>query len=136
MVVELRAERLRILNSFLENCHAPEPGPLWPELARQKWIVLDEAGRLRMAHPFAGTVTGFAVEGGGRCWYANCIWDALTVAAMLRPRAYPDLAVLTNCGLTGEPMRIEVGDAGAEDGQARIHFAVPIRDWWKDIGFT
>jgi hypothetical protein len=46
MESELRAERRRILDSFLETGAAPAPSPLWAELARQRWIVLDSEGRL------------------------------------------------------------------------------------------
>ena len=132
----LAEERLRIHRAFVETGLPPEPGPLWPALAREKWIVLDDAGRLRMAHPFSAVPTDFVVTAGPRRWYANCAWDALTVMAMVRPVVTAPLVFDTHCGATGEPMRIEVNGDGPPMSEARLHFAVPIRDWWKDIAFT
>ena len=132
----LAEERLRIHRAFIETGLPPQPSELWPALAAEKWIVLDNAGRLRMAHPFSAVMTGFVVTCGARRWFANCAWDALTVMAMVRATEAVPLVFHTHCGGSGEPMRIEVNDTGPAGGEARLHFAVPIRDWWKDIAFT
>ena len=132
----LAEERLRIHRAFVETGLPPEPGPLWPALAGEKWIVLDDASRLRMAHPFSAVETDFGVTAGARRWYANCAWDALTVMVMVRPAVPHQLVFATHCGATGEAMRIEVNGAGPTSSEVRLHFAVPIRDWWKDIAFT
>lgn len=55
-------------------------------------IVLGGDSRdLLMAAPFAGTPTDHRVHVGERTHYANCVWDALGIPAMLqaagRPRA-------------------------------------------------
>ena len=132
----LAGERLRIHRAFVETGLPPEPSPLWPALAREKWIVLDDAGQLRMAHPFSAAPTDFVVTAGERRWYANCAWDALAVMAMLRSAVPGTLVFDTHCGGSGQPMRIEVNGDGPAASEARLHFAVPIRDWWKDIAFT
>jgi Alkylmercury lyase len=132
----LAEERVRIHRAFVETGLPPEPGPLWPALAAEKWIVLDDAGRLRMAHPFSAAPTDFVVTAGARRWYANCAWDALAVMAMVRPAVAEPLVFDTHCGSSGQPMRIAVNGAAPAISEARLHFAVPIRDWWKDIAFT
>lgn len=130
------AERRRILRAFLETGHAPEPGPLWPELARQRWIVLDDAGRLRMAHPFSALETEFPVAAAGRRWFANCAWDALAVAAMIRRELGLPSLVSLRCGNSRAPLEVEVPRQGPVRKQAVVHFAVPLREWWRDIAFT
>lgn len=138
----LDAERQRILDVFLATGRPPEPDPtLWPRLAQARWIVLDEQGRLRMAHPFSGVETDFAVAGAGqshsrKTWFANCFWDALTVSAMVLRRRGEPTVIHTHCGSSRQPMRIEVGAEGPRPGPEVIHFAVPLRDWWNDIVFT
>ena len=132
----LHAEKQRILDSFLDTGHPPEPSPLWPRLADERWIVLDGDGRLRMAHPFSGVPTDFLVTGPHRSWFANCFWDALTVSAIVRLRLNHSTTIHTHCGHSRLPMLVDVGPQGPAPGPARIHFAVPLRDWWEDITFT
>lgn len=132
----LAEERLRIHRAFVETGLPPEASPLWPALAEAKWIVLDDAGRLRMAHPFSAVETDFVVTAGARRWFANCAWDGLTVMAMVRPIVKAPLVFETHCGASGQPMHIEVKGDGPAPSEARLHFAVPLRDWWKDIAFT
>lgn len=132
----LAQERLRIHRAFVETGLPPLPDSSWTALAAERWIVLDEAGRLRMAHPFSAVETDFVVTAGARRWFANCAWDGLAVMAMVRPGLTEPLVFHTHCGASGEPMRIEVNGDGPAESEARLHFAVPIRDWWKDIAFT
>ncbi|MBI5281800.1 MAG: hypothetical protein HY858_08980 [Candidatus Solibacter usitatus] len=109
------AERRRILRAFLETGLAPEPGPLWPELARQRWIVLDADGRR---------------------WHANCAWDALAVAAMVRRELGLPSVLPLRYGNSRTPLEIEAPREGPVRKQAVVHFAVPLREWWRDIAFT
>lgn len=46
-----------------------------------------DPSRIRMAHPFSGVVTPFPVQARGKRYYANCVWDALGVAAALHEDA-------------------------------------------------
>ncbi|MBI4891222.1 MAG: hypothetical protein HY821_11405 [Acidobacteria bacterium] len=132
----IETERQRILDSFLETGRAPAASPLWRQLAEARWIVLDSSGGVGMAHPFSGVETDFVVESGERRWFANCFWDALAVSAMVRARLGLDTVIRTHCGYSGQPMELAVGEEGPLPGEARIHFAVPLRDWWNDIVFT
>jgi hypothetical protein len=130
------AERKRILDAFLATGRPPEPSPLWPQLAAARWIVLDDHGGLRMAHPFSGVETDFVVAGAEQTWFANCFWDALAVSAMVLHRLAQPTVIHTHCGYSRQPLRLAVGPQGPPPGEEHIHFAVPLRDWWNDIVFT
>jgi hypothetical protein len=85
-------------------------------------------------NPFAAGPTEFTVRAADRDWSALCVWDAFGVAAALRA----DGVVLGRCAdVCGVPLEVRLaGDAiGALDGVV-MQFALPARDWWKDIVFT
>lgn len=83
-----------------------------------------------MAHPFSGVRTDVLVRIGARQWFANCAWDGLAILALLG-----DGTVETHSPATGEPIVLSVS-AGAVSGDALVHFLVPARRFWDDIGFT
>ena len=85
-------------------------------------------------NPFADGPTDFRVRAAGRDWSALCAWDAFGVAGALNA----DGLVLGHCAdVCGVPLEVRLaGDAiGALDGVV-MQFALPARDWWKDIVFT
>src|SRR4051794_28510238 len=100
-------------------------------LASAKILVLQEDGEILMAEPFSAVPTGFEVEVGGRRWWGNCIWDALGCVAALAGSG----RVSTACGCCGFAMQVEVRDRKVL-GEGIGHFALPARDWWKDVVFT
>ena len=85
---------------------------------------------LWMAHPFSGIETDFVVRTGGRRWFANCVWDGLSILALSG-----DGSLDTHSPATGAPIRFEVS-AGAVQGEGIVHFLVPARRFWDDIGYT
>jgi Alkylmercury lyase len=95
-------------------------------LAERHLVVVDDAGRILMAHPFAAHREGTRVVSGDREWWGNCPWDAFGIVAALGL----DRATVTDHDLT-----LEVRDGRAQ-GDALFHVAVPARAWWDDIGFT
>ncbi|MGH2970319.1 MAG: organomercurial lyase, partial [Solirubrobacteraceae bacterium] len=95
-------------------------------LAERHVVVLDDAGRIVMAHPFAAHRDGARVESGGRTWWGSCAWDGLGIVAALGL----DDAELTAQGVT---LRVEGGEP---HGDAVFHVAVPARHWWDDIAHT
>lgn len=101
-------------------------------LARDHAIVLQENGELWRAAPFSAVSTAFSVQIGKRRWWANCIWDALGIPAMLHEDGRIDAA----CGCCNLEMivRISRGKLATKDGT--IHFAVPARNWYDDVVFT
>jgi hypothetical protein len=84
--------------------------------------------------PFAAGPTDFRVRSAGREWSALCAWDAFGIVAALKD----DGLVLGHCADgCGVPLEVRLaGDAiGALDGVV-MQFALPAREWWKDIVFT
>jgi len=83
-----------------------------------------------MAHPFSAVPTDFLVGVGERRWFANCVWDGLSILALLG-----DGVLRTHSPASGEPIALEVR-GGRVSGEAIVHFLVPARRFWDDIGFT
>jgi hypothetical protein len=101
-------------------------------LAEGRVVVLSPSSpAIWMANPFSAVATDFRVAARGRTYYGNCIWDALGIPALLGT----DGVIDTACGDCGSPMRVEVR-GGAVHGDGMVHFAVPARQWWVNIGFT
>lgn len=94
--------------------------------------MLQENGELWRAAPFSCIPTAFPVTAGKRSWFANCIWDALGIPAMLGKDAH----IAASCGCCNLDMPIEVKDGKLRSGKGLIHIAVPARDWYKDVVFT
>jgi hypothetical protein len=88
---------------------------------------------IRMLNPFSAVETPHTVEASGRSWFANCAWDALGIPAAL----HADGTVRSACPDCGEPLELEVRDGRLVRGaELLVHFVVPARRWWDDIGFT
>src|SRR4051812_44638267 len=96
-------------------------------LADQHVVVLDDAGRIRMAHPFAAHEGGTKVVAGDRVWWGNCAWDGLGIVAALGLQD----ATVTSGGLT-----LELEGGSLADESPVFHVAVPAARWWEDIAFT
>jgi hypothetical protein len=96
-------------------------------LAAQHIVVLDEADRIVIAHPFAAHDDGARVDAGGRTWRGSCAWDAFGIVAALGL----DEAVVTDASGVRIAFR-----GGRPVDQAIFHVAVPAAHWWDDIGFT
>jgi hypothetical protein len=86
-----------------------------------------------MANPLSAVPTRFrVVTDDGRSWWGNCAWDGLGVLAMVGA----DGRVDTSCPDCGERIELRVTDGELEAVDAVVHFAVPARRWWENIGFT
>jgi transposase InsO family protein len=104
----------------------------WRRLHEAHALVLDDAGEIRMANPFAARPTDFRVEAGGRSWYANCAWDAFGIGAAL----HADSRFETHCPDCHDRIEINVRDGQPDDRSTVFHVLVPAVRWWSDIGFT
>ena len=104
----------------------------WRRLHDAHVLVLDAAGDIRMANPFAAQPTPFRVEADGRSWYANCGWDAFGIGSAL----HVDCTIHTVCADCGEPLLIDVREELPKETDAVFHVLVPAASWWNDIGFT
>jgi Alkylmercury lyase len=86
-----------------------------------------------MANPLSAVPTRFrVVSDDGRSWWGNCAWDGLGVLAMVGSDGMLD----TSCPDCGEGLDLRVAGGELEPADAVIHFAVPARRWWENIGFT
>lgn len=83
-----------------------------------------------MAHPFSAVPTDFVVTARGRSWWANCVWDGFAILGMVG-----DGWLDTHSPQTGDSIRLTV-ERGQVLGDAIVHFLVPARHFWDDIGFT
>lgn len=95
-------------------------------------VLVPGSAYIWMAEPFSALPTSFMVRSGARRWWGNCIWDGLAILALLRF----DGTVSTACPHSGERLTVMVQRGELVDAPGVVHFAVPARDWWRDIGFT
>ena len=104
----------------------------WQRLHDAHALVLDGAGEIAMANPFAARPTPFVVEADGRSWYANCGWDAFGIGAALRV----DTTIHAECADCHAPIDITVTDGRPDRTDLFFHVPVPAASWWNDIGYT
>ena len=125
-LLELRAE---IFAAFAATGAPPDvaDSPELRALAERHVIVLDDDGRIRMAHPFAAHTDGARVEAQGRTWWGNCAWDGFGIVHVL------DLPEAT---ITAQGISVAVHDGEPEPTDAVFGVAVPAARWWDDIGHT
>jgi hypothetical protein len=91
------------------------------------------SAEIRMLNPFSAVETPHRVEAAGRTWYANCAWDALGIPWAL----HVDGRIESACPDCGERLELELRDGELVRGaELLVHFVVPARRWWDDIGFT
>jgi hypothetical protein len=140
--------RNEVYAEFVREGRAPSPPEtaaalgLAPEEVEGAFRHLHEAhalvlqpgsAEIRMLNPFSAVETPHRVESGGRTWFANCAWDALGIPAAL----HADGRVESRCPDCGEALELEVRDGALVSGaDLLVHFVVPARHWWDDIGFT
>ena len=102
-------------------------------LAAGRVLVLQpETGEILMALPFSAVPTPFVVETSTFSCYANCIWDALGVPAML----HEDAQIKTACGDCGSALKLAVMGNQVQGDPGLVHFAIPAHHWWDDIVFS
>ncbi len=97
---------------------------------QHRLVLVPGTNQVMMVHPFSGVASDFLVTIGERTWYANCVWDGLSILALLG-----DGTLVTHSPATGEAITLTVRD-GVVEGDAVVHFLVPARHFWDDIIFT
>ena len=111
-----------------------EVGTALKQLASAKVIVLaPNDARIWIAAPFCAVPSRFHVDVDGKHYNGICIWDALGIIAILGKQHG---SVRTSCGDCGDPIQLEVTDGKLTRDEGIIHFGVPARNWWDNIGFT
>jgi hypothetical protein len=99
-----------------------------------KTVLLNpRTGEIWMAGPFSAVATPYEVSADGVRWWANCAWDMLGIPVVADRRVHID-ASCTDCG---EPMSFDVDPRQPTlDVEGVVHFLLPARRWYEDIGFT
>ena len=101
-------------------------------LARGRALVLQNNGGILMAEPFSAVPTPFYVQVGAHAWWGNCIWDALGIPALLKE----DARIVTACGCCNDAMTVAIRNGKLADASGIVHFAIPPKDWWKNVVFA
>ena len=142
-----RDVRLAVYRSFAADGHPPVAAELARRLAVTPYEVELSLQRLAdahmlvlapgtpyvwMANPFSALATPYEAHVGERTYWGNCIWDALGIVAMLGSSG----RVSAPCPDCGEDLSLSVVDDAIEGRDYVIHYAIPARHWWDDIGFN
>jgi hypothetical protein len=115
------------------GCAVPEIESAYRALADAHMIVLRPGSHtIWMAMPFSNMQTAFTVITGGRAYYANCAWDAFGVAAALGI----DARIFTTCADCGGALERKVANGVLPETRGVVHFALPARRWWDNVGYT
>lgn len=102
-------------------------------LAEGRVLILAPNGTtIWAANPFCAVPSPFQVEAAGRRYWGICIWDALGIAAALDR----DASIRASCGDCGTALGLEIRAGALVRSEGVIHFGVPARRWWDNIGFT
>ena len=104
----------------------------YARLSESHALMLQETGELWRVAPFSAVPTAFPVEVGGRTYYANCIWDALGIPAMLAQ----DALIPASCACCNLDLRLRIERGALLPSQGLIHIVVPARKWYEDVVFT
>ena len=95
-------------------------------------MMAPNGGEIWAANPFCAVPSGIQVRAAGRQYWGICIWDALGIAAALGT----DAAISAPCGDCGASMSLEVRGGALSRSEGVVHFGVPARHWWDNIGYT
>ncbi|OAL70165.1 hypothetical protein A7D00_5696 [Trichophyton violaceum] len=97
---------------------------------------------MAMAHPFPHLPIPFIVSEGERSWWANCIWCAPGLAAMLAP----DKAIISvgsgsmaqevQVVVQGDELKVIYLHRELSTSDCCAHFSVPPSTWWRDVRFV
>lgn len=112
----------------------PDAAAALQRLAAAKVIILaPNNGDIWAANPFCAVPSGFRVEVEGKRYWGICAWDALGIVAALDAQ---DATVTAPCGDCGELLQLHVAGGELARSECLIHFAVPAREWWTNIGYA
>ena len=89
-------------------------------------------GEIWMAGPFAAGKTQYRVVGEHTTWWANCAWDMFGIAVI----AGEEVRIETRCTDCGDPWTLSASPVEPTTDDGLVHFLLPAREWYKDIGFT
>lgn len=146
--MDLESLRLAIYQAFAATGRAPSRAELAAQLglteddvrsgmrtlAASRYLALDAADNVVMAHPFATIALGFAVMGRSTLWWGGCAWDSFALPSLVD--AEPEVLVATTCPACGQAHAWTVGRESAPHGEQVAHFLVPMPRVWHDVVFA
>ena len=142
-----REVRLYVFGQAADSARIPQPDEIARALHREPAairealhalaegrviILAPNDGNIWAANPFCAVPSAFRVESSGRRYWGICIWDALGIPAALGR----DATIRARCGDCGDGLTLEVRQGRLTRSEGVIHFAIPARHWWDNIGFT
>ena len=145
MGIDIEALRLAILRNFVDCGESGCLNELVEEfgtsvaklqdalrqLADEHHIVLDEAGQIIMAHPFASIPLGFSVMGQRTLWWGGCAWDSFALPHILPED--DEVLVATRCPNCDRVHAWAVNNRKPPDGTEVAHFLTPASHIWDDV---
>ena len=115
------------------GCGAADAKRALAELKIGKTVLAHpQTGEIWMAGPFAATESPYRVTGSRVTWFANCAWDMLGVAVIANER----VRIEARCTDCGEDLSMSASPSEPPSIDAVVHFLVPARRWYDDLGFT
>ncbi|HEX9368445.1 MAG TPA: organomercurial lyase [Vicinamibacterales bacterium] len=115
------------------SCSPEAAEHAYQALADAHMLVLrPDSTTIWMAMPFSNMQTAYTVIAAGRAYYANCAWDAFGVPALLGA----DARIFTTCADCGGALERKVARGTITETRGLVHFALPARRWWDNVGFT
>jgi Alkylmercury lyase len=131
--VDLVSIRREIYRHYAATGNAPDlTADVLAALETAHAIVLDDAGAIAFANPFASGQTPFRIETDHRVYHAICGWDAFGVLAALDS----DGTIETQCPDCAERIAIRVRQGAPDRAETVVHFLVPAARWYEDLRFT
>ena len=145
MSLDVEDLRVAVYRNFASTGRAPEVDALAQELAadpdavrdglrglhESRHVVLDDTGKIVMAHPFAAVPLGFAVMGRSTLWWGGCAWDSFALPHLLPDE--PEVLVSTRCPGCGRAHAWVVGREAPPQGDQVAHFLIPAGHIWDDV---
>ena len=140
-----RAVRAAVYAAFGDTTRPPTPDELSSALRAPRetivaalraladehiFVVMPDGETIWMAHPFSGVPTDVVAAVGAKRWFANCVWDGLSIIGL-----FSDGRLETASPATHQPLVFDVAD-GVVTGEAIVHFLVPPHRFWDDIHYT
>ena len=101
------------------------------QLHAQRHVVLDDAGAIRMAHPFSSVPLGFSVMGEQTLWWGGCAWDSFAIPNLVPGER--SVLVATTCPGCCAALAWTVTDVGPPPGEQVAHFLIPVAHLWDDV---
>jgi hypothetical protein len=95
-------------------------------------LIHPDTGEIWMAGPFAASETSYKVIGQRVSWWANCAWDMLGIVAIVND----DVQISARCTDCLDPLTIPASPDRGVSSEWVVHFLLPARRWYDDIGYT